>query len=103
MRSSGTDSEYSGLGQRKCARPHEESAQSHGSRIIDPQNGDGCSTDGRAPHQHRRLPAEMFAPVISTRMKKPHDFTRPRINAGQVGTFVTVTVDATQGEIVAVG
>ena len=45
----------------------------------------------------------MFRPLISARMEQPGDFTRDWINAGEVGPFVTVAVDATQGEVFVVG
>lgn len=37
--------------------------------------------------------------MIPPGMEQPDDFARDRINARQVGSLVTVTVDATQGEV----
>jgi len=74
------DSDLDYSAQLKCAGPDEATAHGHGGRVIDPQNRNCGSAEGRAPHEHRRLPGEMFVPAIPPRMEQSDDFSRDRIN-----------------------
>lgn len=83
------------------AGPDEKSAQRHSSCIINSQDGDGCAGDWRVTDKHCSGPLEMFTPVVSPRIEQPDDFASHRVDAGQVGAFVAIAVDAAQGEVFA--
>jgi hypothetical protein len=64
------------------------------------QHTDGCSANRGRADNINPAPDEMLFPSMSSRMKQFGYSIRFRINAGEVRTFVQITVDARAREIV---
>jgi hypothetical protein len=59
-----------------------------------------CSANRTCADDENAAPHEMLVPPMTPRMKQLRDAVRFRIDAGQVRTFVQITVDAGEREIV---
>lgn len=66
---------------------------------IDGEDGDRRPTDGCSTSQSGTKPLEMFGPEIASRVKEPCDLRGLGIEAGDVRSFVVVTREAGQGQI----
>ena len=68
-------------------------------RGVDFQNGDRGTPDGGAANEHRTNPTKMSLPFLATRIVEPYSFSRPGIDAGEIGSFVVVISEAGQRKI----
>ena len=66
---------------------------------IQIEHADGGATHGGASFDAGAVPAEMFVPVVFSRVKQRSDLVGIGVNAGEVGSFVQIAVDAGQTEI----
>jgi hypothetical protein len=60
---------------------------------------DGRSSDGRAPGQHRAAPGEMLLPSVLAGVEESCQQTRLGIEAGDIGPFVDVVIQAGQRQV----
>jgi hypothetical protein len=63
------------------------------------QNADTRAANGCFSHDVNAAPSEVVIPAVSSGMEQWGDFAGLRIDAGQVGTFVQIAIDAGKGEI----
>jgi hypothetical protein len=66
------------------------------------QNANGSAADGGPSHDIDTLPAEVIVPFILPGMKECGDLFGLRVDAGEIGAFVQITIDARQGEVIQV-
>ena len=57
---------------------------------VDPQDGDGRSTNGGSPDQARPVPPEMVSPLVAPGVKQPNDPAGGRVDPAQIRPLVTV-------------
>ena len=76
-------------------------AQSNSQGRVHGQDVDCHSSDGSSTDQDRAIPAKVAAPFVSARMKQRHDAAgcSEPLNAGHVGAFVTIAVQARQCQV----
>jgi hypothetical protein len=84
---------------RGAAFPQEGLADGNPARLVDGENPHRRPADWRKPDETGTQPCEVGTPFVATRVIKPDEFLRQRVDAGQVGTFVQVAVNATESEI----
>ncbi len=71
----------------------------HAMRKIHRKDGDCCPADGRSSDEDWALPTKVTRPLVTARVEKPDLLATARIDAGQVGTFVVVVRQASEGQI----
>ncbi len=71
----------------------------HPNRQIDRQQGDRGSPNGRPPDEDRPLPAEVPRPFVTAGVEEPDLLSGPGIDTRQIGSFVVVVRQASEGQV----
>ena|ERR1017187_5756954 len=60
--------------------------------VVDVQQGDSNTADGRAADQVCTLPAEMRCPFVATRVEQRRELPCHRVHAADVGTLEGIAI-----------
>jgi hypothetical protein len=69
-------------------------------RLVHRQHPNRDSADCCESDEDRTIELKVFSPDIATRMVEPHDITGCGVMASNVRTLVTVTVEATESQVI---
>jgi hypothetical protein len=74
-------------------------AGSQANGLVDVQNFDGSAAYRSQADQRGVIPPEMIAPNIASGIEEPGQGSRLCIDSGDVGSFVSIAVETTEGQI----
>jgi hypothetical protein len=87
------------LRRRETTFSNQFAAESDASWVVNKKNRNGCTADRSPADEDGTVPTEMPRPTLPPRMKKARNPSSPRIDPGQVRTFVMIAHETRKREI----